>query len=155
MRPSWDEYFLGIALKVAERSVCLRKQVGAVLVRDKHILTTGYNGPPAGMKHCEERGGCLRDQRNIPSGTRLNEDYALHAEANAILQAALHGVSTKDATLYCTHNPCSLCAKLMINAGITRVVSVTQYPHAFASELLEEAGVRQEQQFVTACGKDE
>ena len=145
MRPTWDQYFLRIAGEVASRSVCLRHQIGAVIVRNKRILTAGYNGPPTGLKHCEVRGGCLRDRRKIPSGTRLDEDYALHAEANALLQAALHGVSTDGATMYCTHGPCSLCAKLMINAGIKRVVSAKPYPNDFAAELLCEAGVEQEE----------
>lgn len=141
-RPSWDEYFLAIAREVTKRSVCLRHQIGAVIVRNKRILTTGYNGPPSGIMHCEARGGCKRARENIPSGTRLDEDYALHAEMNAIVQAALHGVSTEGATLYCTHEPCSLCAKAIINAGIRRVVSSEFYANnAFASKLLCEAGI--------------
>jgi len=140
-RPSWDEYFLNIARVIASRSVCLRHQIGAVIVREKQLLTTGYNGPPRGLKHCDERGGCKREKECIPSGTRLDEDYALHAEMNAILQAALHGVSTEGATLYCTHQPCSLCAKMIINAGIVRVVIGEGYPNSFAIELLQEAAI--------------
>ena len=139
-RPDWDEYFMEIAHVVAKRSTCLRRQVGAVIVREKRILTTGYNGSPTGLPHCLEL-GCLRDQLEIPSGTRQEICRALHSEQNAIIQAALHGTSTKDATLYCTHQPCSLCAKAIINAGIRRVVFEGDYPDEFAIDMLKLAEV--------------
>lgn len=139
-RPSWDEYFMDIARLVAKRSTCLRRQVGAVLVRDKHILSTGYNGAPSGLRHCLEI-GCLRDMRGIPSGTQQEICRGIHAEQNAIIQAALHGSSTQKATLYCTHQPCVLCAKMLINAGVERVVFAGDYPDALARELMEEAGI--------------
>lgn len=139
-RPAWDDYFLNIAREAAKRSTCLRHHIGAVIVRDKRILTSGYNGPPSGVMHCEDRpDGCMRT--NIPSGTRLDEDRGVHAEMNAILQAARHGVSTVGATLYCTHAPCTLCAKAIINAGIRIVVWAEAYPSELAGELLFEAGV--------------
>lgn len=139
-RPSWDEYFLKIASDVAERSTCLRRKVGAVLVRDKRILTTGYNGAPRGMVHCEER-GCLREKLSVPSGERHELCRGLHAEMNALLQAAIHGVSVEGGTLYCTTRPCSLCARMLINAGIIRVVTVGGYPDELAEQLLREAGI--------------
>jgi dCMP deaminase len=140
-RPSWDEYFLRITCEVARRSTCLRRQVGAILVRDKRILTTGYNGAPRGIRHCDEV-GCLRTERNVPSGERHELCRALHAEMNAFLQAALFGVSTQGATLYATTFPCSLCAKMAINAGIERIVTISDYPDALAKDFLAEAGVR-------------
>ena len=118
MRPDWDTYFMRITKLVATRSSCLRRSVGAVLVKDKRILATGYNGAPAGMAHCEEA-GCLRDQLHIPSGERHELCRGLHAEQNAIIQAARQGAEIKDSTLYCTTAPCSLCAKMLINAGVT------------------------------------
>lgn len=139
-RPSWDEYFMEIARLVAKRSTCLRRQVGAVLVRDKHILSTGYNGAPRGLAHCLDI-GCLREQRGIPSGMQHEICRGIHAEQNAIIQAALHGVSTEGATLYCTHQPCVLCAKMLINAGVVRVVFAGEYPDALAREMMEEAGL--------------
>ena len=139
-RPGWDEYFLGIAHTVAKRSTCTRRQVGAVIVRDRRIITTGYNGAPAGLAHCLEI-GCLRDQLQIASGTRQETCRALHSETNAVIQAAQHGVSTKGATLYCTSQPCSVCARMLINAGIVRIVYTGDYPDEFAMSLLEEAGV--------------
>lgn len=140
MRPSWDEYFVGIARQVATRSTCLRRQVGAVIVRDRRILTTGYNGPPKGIAHCDVV-GCLREQLGIPSGQRLDICRALHAEQNAIIQAALHGVSTEGATIYVTHQPCFTCAKMIINAGIVRVVCADGYPDEMARQILGEAQV--------------
>ena len=119
-RPSWDEYFFQIASQVATRSTCMRRQVGAVLVKDKQILSTGYNGAPRDISHCIDV-GCLRDELNVPSGERHELCRALHAEQNAIAQAALHGVKIEGSTLYCTHQPCSLCAKMIINAGIVEV----------------------------------
>lgn len=125
-RPSWDAYFLKMSMLVAERSTCLRRHVGAVLVRDRRVLATGYNGAPRGLKDCTEL-GCLRDELKIESGTRHELCRAIHAEQNAIIQAGLHGVAIGDSTLYCTHSPCYICAKMIINAGIRRVVSFTEY----------------------------
>ncbi len=118
MRPSWDEYFIKIAIAVAERSTCNRAHVGAVLVKDKRILTTGFNGSPSGLPHCDEVGHLLIEDHCVRT---------IHAETNAIIQAALHGVSTKDATCYVTHFPCINCAKTLINAGVTRVVYLNNY----------------------------
>ena len=139
-RPDWDTYFMSIAHLVSTRSTCLRRQVGAVMVRDKQILTTGYNGVPRGITHCTPE-NCLRSVKDIPSGQQQELCRGLHAEQNAIIQAALHGVSTKDATLYCTHKPCILCAKMLINAGVVRIVYQDFYPDPLANEMLEEAGI--------------
>ncbi|MDI9440552.1 MAG: cytidine deaminase [Firmicutes bacterium] len=139
-RPSWDQYFMEIAELVSSRSTCLRRQVGAVLVRDKHIISTGYNGAPRGVTHCLDM-GCLRQQLGIPSGERHEMCRGTHAEQNAIIQAALHGVSTSGATLYCTHQPCILCAKMLINAGVETIVFRGAYPDKLALELFNEAGV--------------
>jgi dCMP deaminase len=141
LRPSWDEYFMEIAELVAKRSTCLRRHVGAVLVRDKRIIATGYNGAPANLPHCLEV-GCLRQQQAIPSGQRHELCRGIHAEQNAIIQAALYGTSTKDSTLYVTHQPCVLCAKMLINAGIVRVVYGGDYPDEAAAQLLDEAGIK-------------
>lgn len=130
-----------IALTVAKRSTCLRRQMGAILVRDKRILTTGYNGAPSGLPHCDVT-GCLREQMKIPSGQRQELCRALHAEQNAILMAALHGISVAGATLYCTHQPCITCAKMLINAGVERVVILNDYPDPLAAEFLEQANVQ-------------
>ncbi len=140
MRPGPDEYFLKIARVVAERSTCRRHHVGALAVRDKHILTTGYNGAPAGLKDCLEL-GCLRDELGIPSGTRHEICRAIHAEQNVIVQAALHGVSLEGATIYCTHSPCNLCAKMLVNARIKRFVSYAKYNDNSFVELFREAGI--------------
>lgn len=140
-RPSWDSYFLEIASVIAGRSTCLRRQVGAVLVKDKRLLATGYNGAPTGLEHCLET-GCLRQEKNIPSGERHELCRGLHAEQNAIIQAALHGVSIKGADLYCTHHPCSLCAKMLINAGIKRIILKEGYPDELARQLFTEAGIQ-------------
>ena len=140
MRPSWDEYFVEIARQVATRSTCLRRHVGAVVVRDKRILSTGYNGAPRGLDHCDVV-GCLREQLNIPSGQRQEICRGLHAEQNAIIQAALHGVSIAGSTIYVTHQPCITCAKMIINAGITRVVCTASYPDELARKMLDEAQV--------------
>lgn len=129
-----------IAHLVAKRSTCLRRQVGAVIVMDKHILTTGYNGAPLGLKHCEEL-GCLRDKMNIPSGERHELCRGLHAEQNAIIQSALQGVSIKGGILYCTHQPCILCTKMLINAGIIKIVYEGEYPDELSKKFFEEAGV--------------
>lgn len=141
MRPSWTEYFMEIARLVATRSTCLRRQVGAVLVRDKRILSTGYNGAPSGVDHCLDV-GCLREQLGIPSGQRHELCRAVHAEQNAIIQAALHGVSTKGAILYCTTQPCVLCAKMLINAGVEEIFFQGSYPDELALSLLKEAKVK-------------
>jgi len=140
MRPGWDEYFLDIAKVVAGRSTCIRRQVGAVIVRDRRILATGYNGAPAGLRHCLET-GCLREQRKVPPGERHELCRGLHAEQNALIQAAVYGTAIKGAVYYITHQPCVLCAKLMINAGIKKVVFRGEYPDQLALEMLEEAGV--------------
>ena len=143
MRPDWETSFMRITKLVATRSSCLRRSVGAVLVMDKRILATGYNGAPAGMAHCEEA-GCLRDQLHIPSGERHELCRGLHAEQNAIIQAARQGTEIKDSTLYCTTAPCSLCAKMLINAGVTRIVYEGSYPDERAMAFFAEAGVKVE-----------
>jgi len=140
-RPSIDEYFLKFAMLAAERSTCMRHNIGAVIVRDKHILSTGYNGAPKNTRDCTEL-GCLRDELKIPSGTQQQICRAVHAEQNAIIQAAYHGVSIKDATIYCTHNPCIICAKMIVNAGISRVVSYQKYHDDSFVGLFLEAGVK-------------
>ncbi|MCK9230642.1 MAG: cytidine/deoxycytidylate deaminase family protein [Syntrophales bacterium] len=144
-RPSWDRYFMDIVKLVSMRSTCLRRRVGAVLVRDRRILATGYNGAPSGISHCAER-GCLRDQLNIPSGERHELCRGLHAEQNAVIQAALHGVGTKGAVLYCTNHPCIICSKMIINAGITAIMYEEGYPDDLARNLLAEAGIEVLQQ---------
>ena len=140
-RPSWDEYFLGIADLISKRSTCLRRSVGAVLVKDKRILATGYNGVPTGIRHCSEV-GCLREKLSVPSGERHELCRGLHGEQNAFLQAALHGTSVKDATLYSTIQPCSICAKMIINAGIREIVIKGDYPDRMSKDLLKEAKVK-------------
>jgi dCMP deaminase len=140
-RISLDEYFLKIASVVAERSTCRRHHMGAIAVRDKHILTTGYNGAPAGAKDCLEL-GCLRDEQGIPSGTRTEICRAIHAEQNVIIQAGLHGVSLEGATVYCTHTPCVLCAKMMANARIARSVSFGKYNDDRFIEIFKDAGIK-------------
>jgi dCMP deaminase len=139
-RPSWEEYFMGITSLVAQRSTCLRRHVGAILVRDKRIITTGYNGAPARINHCLDV-GCLREQMGIPSGERHELCRGLHAEQNAIIQAAIHGVSIKGATLYCTNMPCSICTKMLINAGIDEIYYKEGYSDPLASDMLAEAGI--------------
>jgi dCMP deaminase len=143
----WDKRFMEMAELVAEWTSCFQqnRQIGAVIVQNKRILTTGYNGAPAGVKTCKERGECLRRKMGIPSGTRQEVCYATHAEQNAIIQAAKLGMPIEGATLYCTHQPCSQCAKMIINAGIRRVVYKHAYPDAFTVELFGEAGVLMEQ----------
>ncbi len=135
-----DQYFLKIASVVAERSTCRRHHVGAVAVRDKHILTTGYNGAPSGLKDCLEL-GCLRDEMNIPSGERHEICRGIHAEQNVIIQAALHGISLEGSTIYCTHTPCVLCAKMLVNAKIKRLVSFGKYSDDTFTDLFKEAGI--------------
>lgn len=139
-RPTWDEYFMKAAFLVRERSTCLRRSVGAVLVKDKHILSTGYNGAPMKLTHCDSA-GCLRKKLNVPSGERHEICRGLHAEQNVLLQAARHGVSVKDSVLYITHVPCAICAKMIINAGIKEVVFADHYPDDMALEFLKEADI--------------
>jgi dCMP deaminase len=141
-RPSWDEYFMGIAKLTSERSTCLRRKVGAVIVQDKQIVATGYNGAPKGIAHCDEKGGCLREKLGIPSGERHELCRALHAEQNAIIQAATSGQSIEGATIYITNQPCSICAKMIINAGIRKIIVDEGYPDEFAVEILDEAGLK-------------
>ena len=139
-RPAIDEYFLKVAAVVAERSTCRRHHVGAVAVRDKHILATGYNGAPAGFRDCLEL-GCLRDELEIPSGERHELCRAIHAEQNVIIQAALHGISLEGSTIYATHTPCVLCAKMLTNAKIKRYVSFGRYNDEAFIQLFREAGI--------------
>ena len=139
-RPDTDEYFLKIASVVAERSTCRRHHVGAVAVKNKHILATGYNGAPAGAKDCLEI-GCLRDELGIPSGERHEICRGIHAEQNVIIQAGLHGVSLEESTIYCTHTPCVLCAKMLVNAKIKRLVSFGSYNDSNFADLFREADI--------------
>ena len=139
----WDVRFMEMAHVIAGWASCYQenRKIGAVIVKDKRIMTTGYNGAPAGVKTCKERGECLRRRLNVPSGTRAELCYAVHAEQNAIIQAAKLGVSIDGATLYCTHQPCVICAKMIVNSGITRVVYKHGYPDEFAVQMLTEGGV--------------
>jgi len=139
-RPSWDEYFMRITCEVAQRSTCLRRKVGAVLVRDRRILATGYNGAPSGIEHCETV-GCMRQKHNVPAGERHELCRGLHAEMNALIQAALFGIPTAESTIYTTAHPCSLCAKMLINAGVKRVVLLDDYPDELAKQMLAEAKI--------------
>ena len=139
-RPSWPEYFMAITKMVAKRTTCLRRGVGAVLVKDKRILATGYNGAPAGLRHCEEV-GCLRENESIPSGTRHELCRGLHAEQNVIVQAANHGIAIDGATIYCTNKPCVICSKMIINAGIKKIVYDEGYNDPLADQMLVEAGL--------------
>jgi len=140
-RPSWDEYFMEVAKLVSKRSTCLRRNVGAVLVKDKRILATGYNGSPRGLKHCLDI-GCIRQKLNIPSGQRHELCRALHAEQNALIQASLYGVSVAGSTLYATNQPCIICAKMLINAGIKEIVARDGYPDKMAMDFLQEAKIK-------------
>ena len=142
-RPSWPEYFMGITRMVAKRSTCLRREVGAIIVKNKRILSTGYNGAPAGLRHCDEV-GCLRESSSIPSGMRHELCRGLHAEQNAIIQAAYHGTSIKGATLYCTNKPCVICSKMIINAGITKIFYEEGYDDPLSDQIFEEAGLQVE-----------
>ena len=139
----WDKRFMELAHSIANWSSCYQenRKIGAVIVRNKRILTTGYNGAPAGVTSCMERKECLRRQLNIPSGTKQELCYAIHAEQNAIIQAAKLGVSIEGATLYCTHQPCVICAKMIVNSGISRVVYEQGYPDEFSLKIFEMAGV--------------
>lgn len=139
-RPSWEEYFMQITHLVASRATCIRRKVGAILVKDKRILSTGYNGAPKNLAHCSQV-GCLRNKLKIPSGQRQEICRGLHAEQNAIIQAALYGINIKGATLYCTIQPCITCSKMLINAGIKKVIFQGEYPDPLAREMLKEAGI--------------
>ncbi len=139
-RPSWTDYFMNITELVAKRSTCTRRAVGAVLVKDKQILATGYNGAPTGVSHCADT-GCLREQMNIPSGERHELCRGVHAEQNAIVQAAYYGVSIKGATLFCTNLPCSICAKMLINSGIAVIYYKSGYADTISEEMMAEANI--------------
>lgn len=140
-RPSYDEYFMEMAHVVSKRSTCLRRKVGAILVKEKHILSTGYNGAPKGMSHCSET-GCLRENRNIPSGERHELCRGLHAEQNAIIQAAVFGTSIKGSILYCTNTPCVVCVKMLINAGVTEIIYAGDYPDELAKCMMNESALK-------------
>lgn len=140
IRPTWETYFMEIAVLVGKRSTCLRRAVGAVIIKDKRVLATGYNGAPTGIRHCAET-GCLRAQLNVPSGERHELCRGIHAEQNAIIQAAYHGVSIKDAVLFCTNLPCSICAKMIINAGIRKIYYLSGYADEMSERMLDEAGI--------------
>jgi len=143
-RPSWEAYFMNITNLVAQRSTCLRRAVGAVLVKDKRILSTGYNGAPANLRHCLEV-GCLREQMGVESGKMHELCRGIHAEQNAIIQAAYHGVSVKGAAIYCTNQPCSICARMIINAGIVKIYYQSGYADSLAQDLLAEARIELKQ----------
>ena len=140
----WDKRFMEMAKLVSTWASCYQqdRKIGAVIVKEKRVLTTGYNGAPAGVKTCVERGECLRKKLGIPSGTRHEMCYAIHAEQNAIIQAAKLGVSIEGATLYCTHQPCIICAKMIVNSGIERIVYEKGYPDDFSLEIIAESGVK-------------
>ena len=144
-RPTWDEYFMEMAELTAKRATCSRRQVGAVIVRDNRAVATGYNGAPRGLAHCEEKGGCLREKLGVPSGQRHELCRALHAEQNAIISAASMGNAIEGGTIYITHQPCVICAKMIVNAGIKRIVVREGYPDELAREILDEAGLVVEQ----------
>jgi dCMP deaminase len=142
-RPSWDKYFMDIAFLVSTRATCLRRKVGAILVKQRRILATGYNGPPRGIKHCGEReNGCLREQLGIPSGERHEISRATHAEQNVIIQAAVHGISIEGSTLYSTNFPCVICTKMLLNAGVVEIVYADGYADELSAELLKEAKLK-------------
>lgn len=140
-RPEWKEYFIGIARLVSRRSTCIRRKVGAVIVRDKRVLATGYNGAPTGLSHCE-KAGCIREKMGVPSGQRHELCRGLHAEQNAIIQAAYHGISIKGSTLFCTTLPCSICFKMLINSGINEVIYEEGYPDELTEAFLEECDIK-------------
>lgn len=142
-RMPWPDYFMSITYLVRERSTCLRRKVGAIAVKDRHILATGYNGAPSGVRHCLET-GCLREQMGIPSGQRHEICRGLHAEQNVIIQAAVHGISLSGAEVYCTHQPCLICSKMLINCGITKIWYASGYPDTLATQMLNEAGIKLE-----------
>ncbi len=136
----WDSRFMRLTEEVATWSSCVRRKVGAIIVKEKRVMATGYNGAPAGIQTCADKGECMREKMGIASGTRAELCYAAHAEQNAIIQAARYGISISGATLYCTHQPCVICAKMIINAGISRVVYKHGYPDEFSRKLFAEAG---------------
>ena len=140
----WDKRFMRLTDEISTWSSCIRRKVGAIIVKDNRIITTGYNGAPHGIEPCRDRNKCFRISNNIPSGQRQELCYAAHAEQNAIVQAAKLGSSIDGATLYCTHAPCSICARLIINSGIKRIVYCSDYPDEFATKLLEEANIEME-----------
>jgi dCMP deaminase len=140
IRPSWEDYFMGIAVLVAQRSTCTRRAVGAIIVKDKRILSTGYNGAPSGAQHCLDI-GCLREELKVPSGERHELCRGIHAEQNAIIQAALHGVSVNGATLFCTNLPCSICTKMIINAGIKKIFYQNGYADSMSEDMFQAAGI--------------
>jgi len=152
-RPSWDEYFMKITQLVSERSTCLRRKVGAIIVKDKRIISTGYNGAPRNLRHCLEI-GCMREQMEIPSGERHEMCRGAHAEQNAIIQAASSGVGMEGATMYCTTAPCSTCAKMIINAGIEQLVLGEKYPDRLGEELIREAGVKTVYKVLQSSGSE-
>jgi dCMP deaminase len=139
-RPSWDEYFMSIARLVSGRSTCIRRSVGAIIVKDRRILATGYNGAPAGLPHCDVT-GCIRERLAVAPGERHELCRGIHAEQNAIIQSANYGTGISGATIYTTHHPCTVCSKMIINAGIVRVVTDDRYPDELAPDMLSEAGV--------------
>ena len=143
-RPSWEGYFMDITFLVAKRATCRRRQVGAVLVKDKRILSTGYNGAPMGLDHCLNT-GCLREKNNIPSGERHELCRSLHAEQNAIIQVAYHGVSVNDSILFCTNLPCIICLKMIINAGIKKIVYKDGYADELSYDMIKESGIELEE----------
>ena len=139
-RPSWPEYFMDITRLVANRSTCLRRKVGAILVKNRRILATGYNGVPSGIRHCEEV-GCLRERMSVPSGERHELCRGLHAEQNVIIQAAYHGIAINKSILYCTNKPCVICTKMLINAGITKIYYEDGYDDPLSEEMCAEKNV--------------
>ncbi len=139
-RPAWEEYFMDMAYLVSKRSTCKRRAVGAVIVKDNRLLATGYNGAPMKIAHCAET-GCLRESLNVPSGERHELCRGIHAEQNAIIQAACYGIPIKDSVMFCTNQPCSICAKMIINAGIKKIYYKEGYADKMAEEMLQDAGV--------------
>jgi len=139
-RPDWNEYFMEMAELAAKRATCLRRKVGAVLVKNKKVLATGYNGAPMDIEHCETT-GCLREEMKVPSGERHEICRGVHAEQNLVAQAAIHGVKTEDSTVYCTHQPCIICTKILINAGVKKIYFKNSYSDEFAENLLEQSNV--------------
>jgi dCMP deaminase len=139
-RPGLDEYFMKMAFLVGERSTCLRRRVGAVIVKNSHILSTGYNGAPKGLAHCEDV-GCLREDMGVPSGERHELCRGVHAEQNAVIQAAVFGASIKEAVLYVTNHPCSVCAKILVNAAVSEIVFAEGYADELSRELLKDSKI--------------
>lgn len=139
-RPDWDEYFMEMAELAARRATCLRRKVGAVLVKNKKVLATGYNGAPMDIEHCETT-GCLREEMQVPSGERHEICRGVHAEQNLVAQAAIHGVKTEDSIVYCTHQPCIICTKILINAGVKKIYFKNSYSDEFAENLLKQSNV--------------